>query len=244
MKKTKLILTLGVCLSSFFMYGCSFISNSGTSSSNATPNSSSQKKWESASFSDSDGILKLRKDLTCNNNQINAYVDSGTGGYERLNFNCGNLGMEPLASGIDIDITLNENVETAGIQWYGQQMGTYDQYWISLSRHRCINIHQTQSVYNEETKKYSKKEIGHKYVLAKDCNVKINNSNNLKMFLNNNGEVDIYVNNQFIYTIPKDKLMYEEGRFFIVYQLIPNQKYTKDVPAKVSFRLNRQQVAK
>lgn len=200
-------------------------------------NKNSNYKWEAKSFVNKNNTLAAfkRKDLTMEGNAFLISVKSGTGDGSRSNLSCSNFGMTSGATGIEIDVSCNENLKSAGIQWWEPGMGAEKFYWIYFTKDGSFTVHET-------TKKGVEK--GLKTFKALESGVNINGMNTIKTYLDDSGNMNIYLNGKLMYKIESQNLMFKKGNFFIVYQSIPNQTYTTQNEGKAKFVLKAEQIQK
>lgn len=196
-------------------------------------------KWERNSFEDENDFLSMRKDLTIKDGTVYTTVKSGTGTWARLNWSCANLGMPEHSTGIEIDLWLNENLKTVGFQWWQLRSEGDSFYWVYFAKDGNFVIH--KAVYNSETR--SRKESVKRFRTA-ESGINPKKTNRIKMGCDSDGNMNFYVNGKLMYTIEKDDLLFEEGRFFIVYQEIPDQQYSDDCVGKAKHTLRKQQIVK
>lgn len=196
-------------------------------------------KWEEKDFYDQIGLIRIRKDSTIDEDGLVTVIeDSGKGDGARNNLSCYNLGMKENSTGISIDVYCNQNMSSAGIQWWENKgMSSQRFYWIYFDRHGNFNIHKKDI--DPETKKT--KEIGIKWTPAKNTNINPEQFNNITTCINKSGDMDIYTNGKLFYTIKKDDLMYSEGKFFIVMCSDPKITYSKEKLGVAQFKLVAEQ---
>jgi len=114
-------------------------------------------KWESVSLNDDSGFMsKYRKDLSIKGDTVYGKVNSGTGSAARMNFSCGNLGLDYNITGIDADVWLNENIQSVGVQWFTSDTSAQF-YWIYMTRWGNVGV--TRKQWITEKKLIQKKDL-------------------------------------------------------------------------------------
>ncbi len=196
-------------------------------------------EWEKKNFSDPQNFLELRSDLSIKDNAVLVYEDSDKGTWGRLNFSCGNLGMDYGTSGIDIDVWMNSNVHSVGIQMYEPEFGGTQFYWFYLTRNGNIGASKNYRPDPENSKNTT--ETGLKWIKYTTEKNAANKMHNFKSYFDDDNNMHVLFDKYEFCTIPADEVLFTEGNFFIVYQLIPDQQYTEQNAANAKFILKKQQ---